>query len=311
MLAFDNRGGFICFILGVSILTTVSEREMNAYIDPYLGAFVYLMSWQIMLCVLAMLPMDADMTSEMGDVMVGIVLLIVNIAMFAVVFYDTRGDVMRNRIEMASQQRARLVRHATRRINALPFLRTSLRRFSNQDDRRDPDAMCADDGIDLEDTRNSSFATSNPLQNDPPSSQGSGGEPELGDVEMELTSETGTTKLDSPASKRMSFIGIPNLKICSDNGPSATVAALESVNGLVINKLTTNMKWVVRTIRISEDHQTLFMYVMLSVLFWSYNYFSGVLLVYFNCLPFFFAAHLRRLMAPRRRSRWLALKKSM
>lgn len=287
MLAFESRGASICFILAVSIITTVCEREMDAHINPYVGAFVYLMSWQIMLCVLAMLLMDADMTSEMGDVMVGIVLLIVNIAMFAVVFFDTRGDVMRNRIEMASQQRARLVRHATRRINVLPFLRTSLRRFSNQDDRRDPDAMCADDGIDLEETRNSSFAGSNPLQKDPPSSQGSGGEPELGDVEMELIFEKGTTKLDSPASKRTSFIGIPNLKFCSDSGPSATVAALESVNGLVINKLTTNMKWVVRTIRISEDHQTLLMYVMLSVLFSSYNYFSGVLLVYFNCLPFF------------------------
>ena len=81
VLMFNSRGAFILFVLAVSILTTVCEREMNAYIDPYLGAFVYLMSWQIQLCMLGMLIMDAEMTDGVGDTLVGIILLLVNVMM--------------------------------------------------------------------------------------------------------------------------------------------------------------------------------------------------------------------------------------
>ena len=99
VLMFNSRGAFILFVLAVSILTTVCEREMNAYIDPYLGAFVYLMSWQIQLCMLGMLIMDAEMTDGVGDTLVGIILLLVNVMMMAIVFLDTRGDVLREKRE--------------------------------------------------------------------------------------------------------------------------------------------------------------------------------------------------------------------
>ena len=77
-------------MLVVSILTTVSEREMNAFIDPYLGAFVYLMSWQIQLCILALLLMDAEMTDDIGDSIVGVSLLIVNVLMMGLQFFLLR-----------------------------------------------------------------------------------------------------------------------------------------------------------------------------------------------------------------------------
>ena len=99
----------MCFILAVSIFTIVSEREMNAHIDPYVGAFVYLMQWQILLCILAMLLMDAEMTDEVGDLTVGILLMFVNILMALVVVVDTRGDVVREAREKANVLKLRNV----------------------------------------------------------------------------------------------------------------------------------------------------------------------------------------------------------
>ena len=87
VLVFTDKGQFICFVLGVSIITTVSEREMNAHLDPFVGAFIYLMQWQILLCILAMLLMDAQLTNEVGDMSVGVVLMLVNVFMAMVVIF--------------------------------------------------------------------------------------------------------------------------------------------------------------------------------------------------------------------------------
>ena len=278
VLAFDNRGGFICFVLGVSILTTVSEREMNAYIDPYLGAFVYLMSWQIQLCILAMLVMDAEMTSDIGDTMVGVILLAVNLAMIAVVFFDTRNDVMRERIEVVLEQRARLVRNVTRRFSGLPDLRAMAAYHSTVDHQ---------DTIDLEnemavigmERKQSVFGSANPLRQtvrlsgDDASDSTLGGQVEMQPSTVEVVAieedeaEVATAAaMRSASSKavaptRCSFVGIPNMKFNESGTEHAAVCALEGENGLVINKLTTGMKWVVRTMRMSEDRRTLVMYV--------------------------------------------------
>jgi hypothetical protein len=136
VLVFHNKGAFICFVLGVSILTTVSEREMNPHLDPFVGAFVYLMQWQILLCILAMLLMDADMTNEVGDVVVGCVLMLVNICMALVVFLDTRGDVVREAREKAVM-RAKMVRKsAFRRMTARVSLSSAFFTGTTQDEER-------------------------------------------------------------------------------------------------------------------------------------------------------------------------------
>ena len=99
VLVFETRGPLIIFMLSVSILTTVCEREMNANIDSFVGAFVYIMEWQVLLCVLTLLLMDSAITSDVGDLFVGVTLLVVNMILMIVVFTDTRGDVIRDRIE--------------------------------------------------------------------------------------------------------------------------------------------------------------------------------------------------------------------
>jgi hypothetical protein len=120
-LVFDSNAAFMCFILAVSIYTIVSEREMNAHIDPYVGAFVYLMQWQILLCILAMLLMDAEMTDEIGDLTIGIVLMSVNTLMALVVFMDTRGDVIREAQEKAASIAAKYKTERKRGRRAIFF----------------------------------------------------------------------------------------------------------------------------------------------------------------------------------------------
>ena len=100
VLMFSTRGAFILFVVTVSVLTTVAEREMYPHIDDYLGAFVHLNSWMILLCIIAFLYMNAEM-KDVPDSLVGAILLLVNLLMVIFVFTDTRGDIEREKLEMS------------------------------------------------------------------------------------------------------------------------------------------------------------------------------------------------------------------
>ena len=104
VLVFESRGQFIVFVLSVSIIVSVCERELNAFIEPYTGAFVYLMTWQILLFVTAMLIMDSRITDDVDEVWLGVLLVFMNASLFFVVIIDTRGDIMRERIEKAHRR---------------------------------------------------------------------------------------------------------------------------------------------------------------------------------------------------------------
>lgn len=123
---------------------------MYPHIDPYLGAFVYLLSWQILLCVLALLVMDSEMTKDLEAFFLGLVLLIVNVIIIGVVFLDTRGDIVRERIE---NNMSYLNRLKSVRVSLSPFNfgtrtnRTSLR--SSSSSRKD--AICVEfEGFDVQ-----------------------------------------------------------------------------------------------------------------------------------------------------------------
>ena len=160
VLVFTDNGTFICFVLGVSIITTVSEREMNPHLDPFVGAFVYLMQWQILLCILAMLLMDAQMTNAVGDMAIGLILMLVNIFMALVVFLDTRGDIVREAQEKAAM-RAKMVRnsvigrnlpaHVARRFTARVSLASSMfQKKRKEGEENDEDEWRQDDDGDNE-----------------------------------------------------------------------------------------------------------------------------------------------------------------
>jgi hypothetical protein len=142
VLVFENNGAFICFVLAVSIITTVSEREMNPHLDPFVGAFVYLMQWQILLCILAMLLMDANLTDDVGDMAVGMILMLVNICMALVVIFDTRGDVVREAREKAAL-RAKMIRKSIigKRLTTRASLAASMfrKRWNSERDEEEDD----------------------------------------------------------------------------------------------------------------------------------------------------------------------------
>jgi len=78
------------FVVAVSILTLVIERESEPFQNPFLSAFTYCMHWQIVLFVQFQLLLDAQMTSSAGAVMISILLLFTNLLMVVVVAIDTR-----------------------------------------------------------------------------------------------------------------------------------------------------------------------------------------------------------------------------
>ena len=94
VLVFDSLGMFMMFVLAVSIISTFAEREMGAHQDKLTRKFVYLMSWQIVLCALGMLLMDAEMTNTLSETLLGILLLGTNLVLIIVVCIDLHGDIV-------------------------------------------------------------------------------------------------------------------------------------------------------------------------------------------------------------------------
>lgn len=94
VLVFDSLGMFVMFVLAVSITSTVAEREMGAHRDKLTRKFVYLMSWQIVLCALGMLLMDAEMTNTLSETLLGILLLGINLVLIFAVCIDLHGDIV-------------------------------------------------------------------------------------------------------------------------------------------------------------------------------------------------------------------------
>lgn len=94
VLVFDSLGMFVMFVLAVSITSTVAEREMGAHRDKLTRKFVYLMSWQIVLCALGMLLMDAEMTNTLSETLLGILLLGINLVLIFAVCLDLHGDIV-------------------------------------------------------------------------------------------------------------------------------------------------------------------------------------------------------------------------
>ena len=75
-LAFDTLGAATIFVVVVSILTLVIERESQPYINPFLSAFTYCLHWQIVLFILVSLLLDANMTDGIGAIWVSAILMV-------------------------------------------------------------------------------------------------------------------------------------------------------------------------------------------------------------------------------------------
>ena len=63
-LVFDSVDSMLLYILAVAILTTVIERETQAELNPFLGAFVYVCCWQVVLVIIGECKAAGQVTKQ-------------------------------------------------------------------------------------------------------------------------------------------------------------------------------------------------------------------------------------------------------
>jgi len=96
VLAYESLSSQTIFVLSISVVTLVIERESSPYINPYLSSFCYLLHWQIVLFILGFLLLDAEMTKDAGATAISAVLMAANICLILVVLVDTRAVIKMN-----------------------------------------------------------------------------------------------------------------------------------------------------------------------------------------------------------------------
>ena len=80
-VAFDLLSTTTIYVISVSVLTLVFERECQPYCNPYISAFSYMLHWQILMVVLYLLLLDSEMASGAGEIAIGTVLMVTNLLM--------------------------------------------------------------------------------------------------------------------------------------------------------------------------------------------------------------------------------------
>lgn len=92
VLVFELASSITLFVLGTALVTIVFERETSPYINIFLTKFSYILCWQVVGAILAMLLADASMTSRGGDLAIGVTLTSGNIALGLAVFHALRKE---------------------------------------------------------------------------------------------------------------------------------------------------------------------------------------------------------------------------
>ena len=67
------------YVISVSVLTLVFERECQPYCNPYISALSYVLHWQIVMVVLYLLLLDSELASDAGEISIGTVLMVTNL----------------------------------------------------------------------------------------------------------------------------------------------------------------------------------------------------------------------------------------
>mmetsp|Transcript_70755 Transcript_70755/g.197891 ORF Transcript_70755/g.197891 Transcript_70755/m.197891 type:complete len:314 (-) Transcript_70755:147-1088(-) len=101
---YDTLPSTTVFMVAVSIVTLVFEREAKPYIDPFLSVFTYLAAWQILLFILYCLLIDANFTDGSQSVIISSICMLTNVFLCLVVFFDTRDHVAKRKRQTAGMQ---------------------------------------------------------------------------------------------------------------------------------------------------------------------------------------------------------------
>ena len=80
-VAFNLLSTTTIYVISVSVVTLVFERECQPYCNPYISAFSYVLHWQILMVVLYLLLLDSKMASGASETAIGAVLMVTNLLM--------------------------------------------------------------------------------------------------------------------------------------------------------------------------------------------------------------------------------------
>jgi len=94
---YDTLESTTVFMVCVSIVTMVFEREAKPFVDPFLSVFTYLAAWQIVIFILYCLLIDAKFTDGSQSIVISSFCMITNIFLCLIVFFDTRAHVAKRR----------------------------------------------------------------------------------------------------------------------------------------------------------------------------------------------------------------------
>mmetsp|Transcript_55334 Transcript_55334/g.152333 ORF Transcript_55334/g.152333 Transcript_55334/m.152333 type:complete len:600 (+) Transcript_55334:1277-3076(+) len=105
-LMFQQLAHMMVFVLLLSILTLIIDKECEPYQRRWMSAFSYVLHWQLVLFLLAVIMMDADVVSGAGAIAISVGLLVTNIFLVVFVFVIQRGDVKRLRREKVAHMKS-------------------------------------------------------------------------------------------------------------------------------------------------------------------------------------------------------------
>ena len=97
VLVFDDPANMLIFVLFVSVLALVVEREASPYVKLQTSMSVYILQWQVVLFIQFMLLIDANLTSSVGASALGIILLSLNVLLILVIAYGARETAVRGK----------------------------------------------------------------------------------------------------------------------------------------------------------------------------------------------------------------------
>lgn len=100
-----DPAAMLIFVLLVSTLMLVVEREAQPYLKQETSMSVYVLQWQVILFIQGLLLVDADLTNTKGALFIGLALLLLNLCMIVVIAVGAHETMARESIRRRSIER--------------------------------------------------------------------------------------------------------------------------------------------------------------------------------------------------------------
>ena len=102
VLVFSDAASMVIFLLFVSVLMLVVEREAEPYTKHATCLSVYMTHWQVALFIQGLLLIDANFTGDISATSIGVGLLLLNVVMIIVVAHGSQETFRQQLAKRAS-----------------------------------------------------------------------------------------------------------------------------------------------------------------------------------------------------------------